>query len=237
MARKAFVLIFVMLVAGLATIQAGVVIDRIVVTVNGRPLMESDWEDALRFEAFLQGRKLETFTIQEQRAALERLIDQELLRQQMQGIQSITPEQVKERIVQVRSQVPGTTTEDGWRNALAAYGMTPADFEQRIQAQMEMLQFIDLRLRPAVHIETENIQAYYREKLVPELTKTGAQIAPLPAVSGNIEELLTQQRMDELLSAWLSNLRNQSQVHMAHATPDTQLVPGGGTANGTASAK
>jgi hypothetical protein len=44
----------------------------------------------------------------------------------------------------------------------------------------------------------------------------GAKIDPLSELAPKIEELLAQRRMDELLNAWLSNLRSQSIIHIAH---------------------
>src|SRR5262249_24225930 len=65
--------------------QAGEVIDRIVATVNGRLILQTDWDEALAYEAILNGRSLSQFTDDERRAVLDRLIDQELLREQMQA--------------------------------------------------------------------------------------------------------------------------------------------------------
>ena len=59
------------------------VIDRIVATVNGQIILLSDWEDSLRFEAFTSGRPLNRFTAEERKAVLDRLIDRELLREQL----------------------------------------------------------------------------------------------------------------------------------------------------------
>ena len=41
------------------------VIDRIVATVNGQIILQSDWEDALRYEAFSNGRPLDLFSLLE----------------------------------------------------------------------------------------------------------------------------------------------------------------------------
>ena len=64
---------------------AGEVIDRIVATVNGHVILQSDWEDSLRYEAFSSGRPLDRLTVNDRKAALDRLIDQELLREQLRS--------------------------------------------------------------------------------------------------------------------------------------------------------
>ena len=37
---------------------AGEVIDGVIATVNRKPLLQSDWDDAVRFEAFMQQKPL-----------------------------------------------------------------------------------------------------------------------------------------------------------------------------------
>ena len=65
--------------------RAGEVIDRIVATVNGRIILQSDWDEALCYEALLNGRSLADFTDDDRRTVLDRLIDQELLQAQMKS--------------------------------------------------------------------------------------------------------------------------------------------------------
>ena len=54
---------------------AGEVIDRIVATVNGHIILQSDWDEALCYEALLSGRAISFFTDEDRRAVLDRLID------------------------------------------------------------------------------------------------------------------------------------------------------------------
>ena len=61
------------------------VIDRIVATVNGHVVLQSDWEDALRYEAFSSGHPLDHLTAEDRKSALDHLIDQELLREQLRA--------------------------------------------------------------------------------------------------------------------------------------------------------
>src|SRR5580704_18542219 len=81
----ALVLILVLTLA-IATAHASAeVLDRIVATVNGRLILQSDLDDAICYEALLSNRALDQFTADDRRAALDRLIDQELLREQMKS--------------------------------------------------------------------------------------------------------------------------------------------------------
>src|ERR1700757_3494655 len=91
---------------------AGEIVDRIVATVNGHVILQSDWEDALCYEAFVAGRPLDQITTEERKGALDRLIDQELLREQMQSsdFQHATADEVDACIGEVRNQYPQAGT-------------------------------------------------------------------------------------------------------------------------------
>ena len=62
---------------------AGEVIDGVVATVNRKPVLESDWDEAVRFEAFMQQKPLAAVTEADRVGALQRLIDRRLLEMQM----------------------------------------------------------------------------------------------------------------------------------------------------------
>ncbi len=88
---------------------AGDVLDRIVATVNGHIILQSDWDDALRCQAFEDGRPLDQLPPSEHKAALDRLIDQELLREQMRSsdFQHASDTEVAQRIQDIRKQYRG----------------------------------------------------------------------------------------------------------------------------------
>jgi len=211
----------VALLLGSLPALAGEVIDRIVATVNGHVILQSDWEDALCFEAFTSGRSLDQITPQERKAALDRLIDQELLREQMQSsdFQHATSEQISQRIQEIRKQYPKTETEAGWQEQLARYHLTEKELENRLALEIDVLRLVDARLRPTVQIDAKSIESYYNQELLPQLRQSGAKEVPLADVTPRIKELLTQQKMNQLLTAWLQTLRAGSSIR-------TDLLPG-----------
>jgi len=77
---------------------------------------------------------------------------------------------------------------------------------------------VDAHLRPTVQIDSKSIEAYYREKFVPQLKQSGAGEVPLADVSARIRELLTQQKVSELLVSWLQTLRSENKVSMPGVT-------------------
>jgi peptidyl-prolyl cis-trans isomerase SurA len=219
MKRLAQVALLVLLLP-VVQLHAGEVIDRIVATVNGTAILESDWDEAVRFECFLEQKPLTSLTPADLKASLERLIDQTLIQQQMQSARfsTLSPDETADRVRAVQSQATynwsSHSPAQSWQQALVSYGLDEHIFEVRAALQVQTLRFIDLRFRPNIHIEKGKVETYYREKLLPELQRTGITQTPLAEVSPKIEEILVQQTMNEMLTAWLRDLRARSEVEV-----------------------
>jgi peptidyl-prolyl cis-trans isomerase SurA len=195
---------------------AGDVIDRIVATVNGHVILESDWDQALCYEAVLSGRAVSLFTEDERKAVLDRLIDQELLDEQMKSasFQHATEQEAAAQVAAARKQYPEAVADEGWQSFLAQYGLTEKMLVAHVQQQIDVMRLVDAHLRPAVQIDSKTIEAYYRDKFVPQLKQSGAGDVPLSDVSAQIRELLTQEKVSELMVSWLQSLRSESKVSL-----------------------
>jgi hypothetical protein len=97
---------------------------------------------------------------------------------------------------------------------LASYHLAEKDLSAHVQQQIDVMRLVDARLRPAVQIDSKSIEAYYRDQFVPKLRQAGASEVPLTEVSGKIRELLTQEKVSEMLVSWLQTLRSEGQVHV-----------------------
>jgi peptidyl-prolyl cis-trans isomerase SurA len=214
------------LAIGLALPASGEVIDRIVATVNGRVILQSDWNDALRFEALLSARSLSDFNEQERRDVLDRLIDQELLSEQMKSasFQHASDEEATEQVTAARKLYPEAVTDAGWNAVLDKFGVTEKSLQSHVKEQIDLMRLVDAHLRPTVQIDSKNIEAYYREKFVPQLKQSGAEEVPLADVSAKIRELLTEEKVNELMVSWLQSLRSESKV----SVPGMEGSPGEG---------
>jgi hypothetical protein len=201
---------FVVLLA--ASSVAGPIVDRVVANVNGHVVLQSDWEEEVAFEAFEDGRSPDSFAATERKAALDRLIDQELLREQVRPSQPAPAEQIAVRVAEVRKLHPNSSTDEGWRSALQRYGLTEKALEKRLGDQIQLMKLVEDRLRPSVQIDQHAVETYYQDRLVPELKRAGNSAKPLTEVYGKIRNLLAEQKMNELLSGWLASLRSGSHI-------------------------
>ena len=212
-AKLAGIGILLVLSALLAT--AGEIIDRIVATVNNHVILQSDWDDAVCYEAFTAGRSLDQVSGEERKAALDRLIDQELLREQMRAsdFPHAGEQEVSQRVEEIRRQYPEVESAQDWETTLARYGLTEPELKSRVALELDLMRLVDARLRPTVQIDAKSIESYYNQELLPQIRQSGAKDVPLAEVTPKIKELLTQKKMNQLLTAWLQSLRAGSDIH------------------------
>jgi hypothetical protein len=104
---------------------------------------------------------------------------------------------------------------------LGRFRLEEKDLVAHVLQQIDLMRLVDARLRPAVQIDSKTIEAYYREKFVPQLKQSGAGEVSLADVSGKIRELLTEERVNELMASWLQTLRSESKVSVPSALGST----------------
>jgi hypothetical protein len=211
------VALLVTIISTYAFTQNDRVIDSVVAVVNSSPIFQSDWEVAVRFEALMNGRSPEAFTPDEQRGVFNRLVDQILIHQQTRGFElaPISTDEIQERVREVRAQLPGASREDVWNKILVQNGITAEEVADRLRSQLEVVRFLEYRMRPMVRVDQRAVTQYYREQFLPELKKQGGQEVPLAQVSDKIREILTQQRMEEQTALWLQTLRDTADIRIS----------------------
>lgn len=211
-----------LMVVALAGPAAGEIVDRVIANVNGHVILQSDWEEAIAMEALLNGRQPDNLTSRERKAALDRLIDQELLREQVRPSEEAPAGQVTERLTEIRKLHSEAVTEQGWKDLLQRYGLTQAAIEKRLGEDLQLMRMVEARLRPAIQIDPKAVESYYQEQLLPELKKTGGKQVALAEVFGHIRELLAEQRLNELINGWLTSLRSESRIQTHASAPGGQ---------------
>jgi hypothetical protein len=221
--RPCFHFVIALLFAGIAQAQ---VVDRMVAVVNRHVILESELDQATRVEFLLQGKPINALTYADRTAVLERLIDRSLLDQQMVNPAMLdpTPEELKAKVEEVRQGIPGASTNENWKTIVAGYGLAQQDVEEQLASQFRILRLIDLRFRGLVRVDKEAIAAYYQDRFLPEVRKRNASEPKLAEVSNKIEQILAEQRIDELLNNWLKTLR--AQAHIERMLPATATNAG-----------
>jgi len=191
-------------------------VNRVIASVDGTAITLSDAARAYRFEFWLEGKSppdapdAAALTL-----ARDRLIDQTLLLREADA-ENITVEDsgqaATEALAEVRKKFGD---EEAFQLALRALHMTEEQVTGRLRDRDRILRLIDRRLRPSAQVEQSEIEAYYRNIFVPDYARRGEGPAPaLGEVESQVREILVQKRMNELLEAWLSNLKSNHRVKL-----------------------
>jgi hypothetical protein len=206
-----YVLVCALLTRFAVDTSAAAVMDRVAVVVGRRAVKTSDIERDLRASQFLNRQRLDVSDAARKKVA-ERLIEQELIRQELQnGRYSLpTAADVDAFLARVRQDRFGGSDAQ-LRAALAQYGLTIEQLRQYLGWQLTVLRFIDERFRPAVLVTDEDVAAYYDQHRA-ELLRQNPKNSTLEALSQQIREAIAGQRVNEAFEEWLNQTRSQTRV-------------------------
>jgi peptidyl-prolyl cis-trans isomerase SurA len=200
----------------LAISSGAVLVDRIAVIVGKHVIKLSDVDRDLRVTAFLNRQTLD-LTGAMRRKAAERLVDQQLIRQDLsaQGYARATDADANALLQQIlRDRFAGSETQlDG---ALARYGLTKDLLQEQLLWQITVLRFIDERFRPGVLVTDEEIEAYYNEHLS-ELRREYSKDSRLETLSGKIKTSIEGTRIDQAYDSWLEQARKRNRIEYKEA--------------------
>ena len=171
--------------------------------------------------------------------ALQRIISRTIIRQQIreEDARSLepTPKEIEDRIGEIRKQLPicvreNCATDEGWNAFLARHGLTEGRVKAYLRGRMQILRFIEMRFRQGIQISPQDVEAYYRNTLVPQY-QPGQTVPQLSAVAPRIEEILLQQQVNAMFSGWLDSLRKQGEVEVLDPSLESSgnLSQGGAT--------
>jgi hypothetical protein len=167
----------------------------------------------------MSSRPLAEVTSRDRKAALDRLIDQELLREQIRSsdFKPVSAEEIEKQVDSLKAEY-ARGDESSWSSVLARYGLTEAVARDRISVELNQLRLVDTHLRPLVQIDAAEIETYYKEQIVPKFP--AGQAPSLAESRRKIRELLVQQQIDQQLSSWLDTLRSQARITRLVDSPE-----------------
>jgi len=174
------------------------IVDRLVVAAGQQTITQLQLDEEIRVTALLNRRAVAR-DLETRRAAADRLVEQLLIRREMEQSRYPLPGQgdVDLYLEQIRAQNGGET---GLAKALAAYQLTENTLRQHLESQLVTLRFIEYRFRPDAEVSDEEIEAAYKG----EAGKT--------ATRESIRNTLMEARTDAALNAWLAESRRQVNI-------------------------
>ena len=202
-----------LLCSSLAVAAGGnsVVLDRIAVIVGKRVIKTSDINVDLRLTAFLNREPVRTDPDNKRRSA-ERLIDQEIIRQEIisGGFRRPAEDQAAGLQGQLtRDRFGGS--ESRLREDLARYGLSENTLREQLLWQLTVLSFIDQRFQAGAVVTDEDVRSYYDQHLA-DLRRQNPQASNYEALQPQIRKLLEGERVDQSFNQWLSQARNRYRI-------------------------
>jgi hypothetical protein len=208
--RRGFQAVF-SAVAALAAVVHAEIIDRIAVSVGNSVITASDLDREVRVTAFLNSMPPD-FTAASKRATAERLIEQKLIRREIELSRYPVPDAATVESAFEESRKTHKSDDD-FRRALAEYGITEQDVKDQLLWQLTLLRFIEVRFRPGIQATDQDIRDYFEKVVKPaaEAAHPGEPVT-LDDYRDKIEEALTGQRADREMDNWLKETRKRTEV-------------------------
>ena len=190
---------------------AAVVLDRMAVIVGKHVIKTSDIDWDLRVTEFLNRQPL-SFGPEAKRQSAERLIDQEIIRQEIvTGNYHRPPETEAAALENSLSRDRFGGSAPALREALHSYGIREEQLRAQLLWQLTVLRFIDERFRPAVIVTDEEVQTYYDQHQA-ELIRQYPHDRTFEALDPKIRTLLEGQRINDQFNEWLAAARKRTRV-------------------------
>ena len=193
----------------LATAASAEVLDRVAVTIGTLVITQSEIAEEIRMTAFLNSEPAR-YTQQMKRDAADRLIEQKLVLREMELGRYGEGSQVEATAMLEKLEKTRTRSKGDFDRDLQAAGITRKQLQDHLLWGLRLSNFIDLRFRPAVQVSREDIETYYRDKVLPD-TKSG-QKPNLSEMRQQIRQTLSADRSDHQMDAWLKDARTRAHV-------------------------
>ena len=152
------------------------------------------------------------FSAASKRKTAERLVEQRLIRNEMEAslYPLPAPDAVEQMAKDVQSRFP---SQERYQQELQRAGITEEDLKAHLLRQLITLRFLDLRFRPGVQIGEDELNKYFNQRLAPELKKAhpGEQFS-LIDYRDQVEQALIGERVDKASDAWLKEARERTRI-------------------------
>jgi hypothetical protein len=240
--RRLRILAFVASVALAAALRAAepapresaepVLVDRILATVDGDPILLSDLERLIGLGIVRRQEGENEAALH--RRALDRMIENRLRLHELDrfGFDQAPVEEIDRRYQAIRDRFD---SEAAFRAELERLDLDDTRLRLLVARQISILIYVEERLGPRVFVSVDDIRRHYDEVLVPELAARGEAAPPIETVREAIRALLRERRLNEEIDRWTATLRAAADVEdfldsaRTELPPVVRRLPGGAT--------
>lgn len=190
-------------------LAASVEVERVLAVVNGVPILTSDVE--LAEAAGLVPRQAGESETDYRRTEVSALVDLELRWQDLasSGIAMRMPVDLD---AAWRATVQRAGGEETLRQRLAQLGLGERELRELVRRAAVVQAYVASRFAPFVRPTPQEIDAAWRQELVPQLEKAGKQVPPLVDVRAEVEALLRERKLSSEVERWTGDLAKRAEI-------------------------
>lgn len=184
-------------------------VDRILAVVDDDPILASEVDQLLTFD--LIEPEMEEDDQAVRRRALDFLIEERLRFHEVDrfGFAEVPVEVVDEEFDKLEQRLGGA---EELAAAIEELGLDEQGVRQVLARQVMVWVYVEERLGARIFVGLDDIRKYYDESLVPQLVERGDSVPPVEEVREAIRTLLREQRMNEELERWTTELVQQADI-------------------------
>jgi peptidyl-prolyl cis-trans isomerase SurA len=197
-----FVSAALLLNAGVARAE---IVDRVVAVIDRDVITLSEAEQASEFRA-LRGQ--DALLLED---LVERLIESRLIEREVGRYpeEAVPEQQVDAAVDSLEASLPSPTA---FSAALSARGLTEEELALLIRRQLTIQRYLESRFRPLVFVTDDEVERYYDNVLLPDVTAAGESPPPLASVEGGIRRILEERVFNQRIDEWIARLKSRSRV-------------------------
>ena len=197
-------------------------VDRVVAVVDDDPILASEIDQLIALE--LVARQEGEDDDEYKRRVLDLLIEQKLRFHEVDrfGFAEVPVEAVEDALRDIEQEAGG---KEALERRLEESELDRQILRQIVARQVMVLIYIEERLGARVFVGLEDIQQYYDDVLVPDLTQRGLTVPAIQDVRESIRSVLREQRMNEELEKWTVELRSRADIEDFFDSHSAELPP------------
>jgi parvulin-like peptidyl-prolyl isomerase len=189
------------------------VVDRIVARIGDGVITQSQIAELGRFQQLVDGKQ------QSPAARLRELAEQWIVSHEaaLDGLQAPTAQDAQRAFAGLEKRF-GSPAE--MKKRLQSAGLSEAEARHLLDREIFLNRYLEYKFRPEVQVDENQIEAYYRNTLVPKLKKAGQATPPISRVADQIRQVLVEQGVNERAGRWLDQMEQRWKVDPVETAPN-----------------
>lgn len=202
--RKMWIAAMCLFVVGGWTV-AQEVVDRIVARVDTDIILMSDVRTLAKYQSLLDEKPESDAQI------LDRLIDQWIVRNEARAALFPQPSdaEVEKSLERLKRSF---SSPEAFEERQKQAGLSDEELLRMLRQQLYLSNYLDSRFRASTHVEEQDIEEFYKSRVVPRAESRGQTPPTLDAARPFIQEALVQRAINEQADRWLKDSRGRLKV-------------------------